>query len=105
MIDRESENLLTLPQAAQTLPGRKAGKAASSQTLWRWSKVGCKGIVLETIAIGGTAFTSLEALDRFFEAIEAARGKKRPPRETSRRRRLREDAMEAKAIAMIRGLA
>lgn len=40
-------------------------------TLYRWSTIGCKGVVLETAQIGGTRCTSREALDRFFAALTA----------------------------------
>jgi hypothetical protein len=46
----------------------------SPATLWRWSAVGClardgKRVKLETIRIGGSTCTSLEALERFFRRL------------------------------------
>lgn len=92
MIDRESEQLLTLPQAAATLPGRKAGKSIGTSTIWRWARNGCLGIRLETIMIGMTMYTSQDAIDRFFAAVQAKKnGEDRPdspiPRATPKRRR------------------
>lgn len=66
-IDLQRERLLTLEQAAQSLPG---GVAAS--TIWRWHRHGLKGHRLETIVIGGKRLTSAEAVQRFADALTAA---------------------------------
>jgi len=55
-----SEQLVTLTEAAKLLPDRP-----SSTTMWRWSRKGVGGKVLETITIGGKVYTSVEALQRF----------------------------------------
>jgi hypothetical protein len=41
-------------------------------TFFRWSNKGCRGVVLETIQAGGTRCTSLEAIQRFFDALANA---------------------------------
>jgi hypothetical protein len=38
-------------------------------TVYRWSTTGVRGVVLETLQIGGTRFTSREALQRFCERL------------------------------------
>ena len=38
-------------------------------TLYRWATAGCRGVVLESIQVGGTRCTSREALQRFFERL------------------------------------
>ena len=60
MIDISSEKLLTLAEAAAILPGRP-----SLCTLWRWRIRGVKGRKLESIAVGGKTYTSVEALQGF----------------------------------------
>jgi hypothetical protein len=35
---------------------------------------GCRGVVLETICIGGSRCTSAESLQRFFDAVTVAKG-------------------------------
>lgn len=60
MIDISSETMLTLHEAAAIVPGRP-----SICTLWRWRVRGLKGRKLESIAIGGKIYTSVEALQRF----------------------------------------
>jgi hypothetical protein len=54
------------------IPGRHGQKIHTS-TLFRWASVGIKGVVLETVPIGGTRCTSIEALQRFFNRLEQAR--------------------------------
>jgi Protein of unknown function (DUF1580) len=69
MIDHGKETLLTLTDAAAGLPRRRGGKRVNVATVYRWAARGCRGVRLETIQIGGTKCTSLEALQRFFERL------------------------------------
>jgi hypothetical protein len=59
-IDISVEQLMTMPQAAAKLPSRP-----SLCALWRWRTKGVRGRKLETVVIGGTPYTSVEALARF----------------------------------------
>jgi hypothetical protein len=70
LIDHTTEEVLTLANAAKRLPHRRRGKVHLS-TLYRWVTEGLCGVRLETIQIGGTCCTSVEALQRFFEALTA----------------------------------
>lgn len=69
MIDPNSETLFSLADAAKLLPRRRGGKKPHVSCLYRWTAHGCRGVVLESIQVGGTRCTSKEALDRFFEAL------------------------------------
>ena len=69
MIDTTAEFPVPLSQAADGLPRRRRGRKTHVSTLFRWSSAGCKGVVLETIQVGGTRCTSREALQRFFERL------------------------------------
>ncbi len=69
MIDLSKEALLSLTQAAKTLPRRRAGKRPHVSCLYRWAKTGCRGVILETVQVGGTKCTFKEALARFFERL------------------------------------
>ena len=71
MIDREIETPINLKDAAALLPAIRAGKRPDTCTLYRWTTHGCRGIVLDSIVIGGTRCTSREALERFFSALTA----------------------------------
>jgi hypothetical protein len=70
-IDTFNEKLVSLTQAAKLLPHRRKGKRPDVATLYRWTTGGCRGIVLESIQVGGTRCTSREALQRFFTALTA----------------------------------
>jgi hypothetical protein len=71
MIDYGKETLLTLTEAAASLPRRRGGKRVNVATMYRWTTHGCRGERLETIQIGGTRFTSQEALQRFFDRLSS----------------------------------
>jgi hypothetical protein len=80
-IDISSEALLSLNDAAKSLPGRP-----HISTLHRWRLRGVRGIRLETALLGGRRFTSVEALERFSAAITAAADGEPPPTRTPRQR-------------------
>ncbi len=72
MIDPNSETLLSLADAARLLPRRRGDKRPHVSCLYRWTTAGCKGVILESLQVGGTRCTSKEALARFFEALTNA---------------------------------
>lgn len=90
-IDLSKEEALTLAQAAARLPGRK-GQHPHPATVGRWCERGIRGVRLESIAVGGTVFTSAEALGRFLARLNPARGK----RSKSEKRRERDEATARK---------
>ena len=69
MIDPTAEELITLAAACKLLPKRRRGKRPDVSCLYRWASGGLKGIVLETIQVGGTKCTSREALARFLRRL------------------------------------
>jgi hypothetical protein len=71
MIDSQSEHVISFAQAGEESPRRRRGRKIHISCFYRWSTVGCRGIVLETIQVGGTRCTSREALQRFFERLSA----------------------------------
>jgi hypothetical protein len=73
MIDSQTEHVISLADAADSLPRRRRGRKTHVSTLYRWATVGCRGIVLETIQIGGTRCTSKQGLQRFFERLSETR--------------------------------
>jgi hypothetical protein len=98
MIRIETETVRPLAAWPRRLPRRPRGRPISLATLYRWSTIGCRGVVLETLQVGGTRCTSLEALQRFFDRLSSA-GREPAPSEAgarqsaSARRRQREDAV------------
>ncbi len=94
MIDPNTETLISLTDAARSCPARRGGKRPHVSCIYRWTTTGCKGVILESIQVGGTRCTSKEALARFFEALTY--GADRPAvRSSARRRRAAERAMAA----------
>jgi hypothetical protein len=69
MIDTIHESPIPFRQIANELPRRRGGRKTHVATLYRWATAGCRGVVLESIQIGGTRCTSREALQRFFERL------------------------------------
>jgi hypothetical protein len=64
------EHLMRLAEVAQFVP-RRNGRKAHVSTIYRWSTIGCHGVVLETLQAGGTRVTSREAVARFFARLTA----------------------------------
>lgn len=64
------ENVLSLKEAAKRLPHLRNDRPVHVSTIWRWKQRGLGGIKLECAKIGGQWVTSLEALERFFDAQE-----------------------------------
>lgn len=72
MIDPLNESIVSLSDAAKALPRRRGGKRPHVSCIYRWTVNGCRGVVLESIQIGGTRCTSKEALSRFFQRLSGA---------------------------------
>lgn len=71
-INPDTDQILTLGQAARR--ARPAGeRPVSPSTIWRWHTRGVAGVQLETLCFGSKRYTSVEAMDAFFNAITAAR--------------------------------
>ena len=86
MIDPSSEYLISLADAAGELPRRRAGKRPHVSCLYRWTNFGCRGVVLESIQVGGTRCTSREALARFFDRLSQGGAADLPPVRTPAQR-------------------
>jgi hypothetical protein len=69
MIDSTTETLISLTEAAQTVPRRRRGRKTHLSTIYRWATTGVHGVVLETLQCGGSRVTSREAMQRFFERL------------------------------------
>lgn len=97
MIDID-ESLVPLREAPKLLPTRN-GKRLHISTLFRWVQRGVDGVKLEVLRIGGTTYTSREALQRFAEARTrpSAREATLPQGPADARRRL--ERAEARARA------
>ncbi len=78
--DRQGE-LISLREAARSLPRRRRGKRPSVSCLHRWAGEGLHGVRLRVTAVGGTRCTTEAWLREFFDQVEAARSAARsgPP--------------------------
>jgi hypothetical protein len=74
MIDINTEHLLTLAQAARLRPAGRQGRPTHPSTVYRWISRGLRGHRLESIRLGGTLYTSREALQRFAEQLTLEQG-------------------------------
>lgn len=80
MIDIARETVLSLADAAAKLPRRRRGKKPHVSTLYRWAEHGIRGVKLETVQIGGTRCTSLEAMQRFTDRLSNQSATLKPPK-------------------------
>ena len=65
MIDIEHEHLVALHDVPKLLPARANGKRINISAVYRWVQRGVRGVHLEIVRVGGTSYTSHEALQRF----------------------------------------
>lgn len=70
-IDARHEQVFPMTHAAKHAE-KIIGRRLALSTFYRWSKRGCKGVRLETRLLGGTRYTSDEALQRFFDKLTEA---------------------------------
>jgi hypothetical protein len=57
MIDTITETIISFHQASDEGPRRGRGRKIHISTYYRWATVGCRGVVLETVQIGGSRCT------------------------------------------------
>jgi len=93
-IDIANEEVVTLNKATEYVPKRGRPKKVHVSTIYRWALPGIRGVRLETIMVGGTRCTSVEALLRFFERLTAATDGKPVPSSDSRHRQAQVRAAE-----------
>jgi hypothetical protein len=101
MIDRTKEKLYTFRQLAKRNPGCREGRTMDPSTPWRMAHRGSEGVKLEYLIIGSTAFTSMEALDRYSLAVRAAREARRNPAATPQRTPTKRSRAAAQAQARL----
>lgn len=83
MINIESEELISLAEAAGMVPSGRKGRSPDVKTVYAWTTGGCRGVVLESLQAAGRRVTSKEAVRRFIHELTAA---SRPGRAPSRGR-------------------
>ena len=68
-IDIKTEHTFFLRDAPNHLPHLRHGRKFDRCTIYRWAKSGRRGIALESLQTPAGRITSIEALQRFFEAL------------------------------------
>ena len=91
MLDLASETVISIREAANRVPSFRPGKRTHTATIFRWIATGVNGVRLESARLGGRVVTSVEALQRFSNALDTARTSSGPnpietPTPASRRR-------------------
>ena len=71
MINTESDQLLSLNEAARACPSVD-GKKPHCSTLWRWMQKGVRGVRLEHVKIGRRIVTTRHSLETFFRELADA---------------------------------
>lgn len=69
MISLADESLVPLAEVPKRLPARPNGKRVHISACYRWVATGVRGVRLESIRVGGTTYTSLQAIQRFADAV------------------------------------
>jgi hypothetical protein len=72
MIDLTIEQPLTLREATQLPALARNGRKPHISALYRWCTAGVRGVVLESIVVGGSRCTTAEAVKRWIAALTAA---------------------------------
>jgi len=88
-IDADAESLITLKKAAKLPMLRVDGKNPHFGSIYRWTLQGCRGVKLETIRVGGTTCTSVEAVRRFLERLSNPAPRADDPTPSTRVRQIR----------------
>ena len=78
MIDISSEHLVPISDVPRQLPTRRSGKRVHISAVYRWIQRGVRGVQLEFLKIGGTTYTSIEAVQRFADQLSQARSPASP---------------------------
>lgn len=65
MVDVYNERLVAIRDVPKLLPKRPSGRPVHVSAVYRWVSRGVQGAKLEAVRIGGTLYTSVEAIQRF----------------------------------------
>ncbi len=74
MIDTTIERLIPLREVPKVLPCRETGRRIHISAIYRWAQRGIHGVRLDVVRIGGTTYTSSEAIQRFGEQLSSRTG-------------------------------
>jgi hypothetical protein len=104
MIDITQETLIPLREAPRRLPPRTSGKRVHISACYRWISRAVRGVHLEAIRIGGTTYTSAEALQRFADCLGSPGEQQMTPKPTPSRARQKQIDRASKRLREALGL-
>ena len=73
ILDNQNEQMIALSDVPKHLP-RRNGKKVHYSTVYRWVTKGARGRILESKLVGGIRYTTLAALNRFFDTATTQAG-------------------------------
>lgn len=88
MIDIAQETLVPLRDVPKRLPRRPNGKSVHLAAVYRWVNDGVRGVVLESVRIGGCTYTSVEAIQRFADSLTTSTPASNPSTPRQRKQEL-----------------
>lgn len=94
MIEINQETLIPLAEVPRRLPPRPSGRMIHISAVYRWVQRGVRGVRLEAIRVGGTTYTSIEALQRFAACSSSVPPQVRGPSPSGVRRHQSERAAD-----------
>lgn len=103
MIDISTEHLVPISDVPRQLPPRRNGKRVHISAVYRWIQRGVRGVHLESIRIGGTTYTSSEALQRFAQGLSQPGASVSVLRLTSPTNRNRQIEQATRRVAAVLG--
>lgn len=71
MIDVFNEHLVPIRDVPRLLPPQRTGRPVHLSAVYRWIGRGLRGVRLEAVKVGGSTYTSAEALQRFADQLSA----------------------------------
>jgi len=103
MIDISTEHLIPIGEVPKHLPARHSGKHIHISAVYRWLLRGIRGAHLESIRIGGTSYTSTEALQRFADQLSHACSPSTPTQNSSTTQRRSQIERATRQLAVLLG--
>lgn len=89
MVDLLTETVIAIREIPRYLPARPNGKRVHISACYRWIQRGVRGVKLEALRVGGTMYTSVEALERFgLRLTDGASGTRTSPESSARKRQV-----------------
>lgn len=81
MLDFARDQIVPIGEVRLFLPRAASGKLRSTRSIYRWANTGLRGIILETVKIGGSTFVTHTALNTFFQKTAVPRPDPKEPAE------------------------